>query len=135
MRSVSDERGSNGVLNVPGLSALKAISKYPPAGSRATSLLGGLLRLMGTEQSKVVLPWARIAKSWPWRWIGWAATALGAPVRSSSTHCGSVDGNVLTVNFEVKLDVLPSRFNNVGSLKFNHIGASCICQRRRPSGK
>ena len=55
----------------PGLSALKAITRKPPCGSRATSRRGGLVRvkLKSWELLKIFSDCWRMAKSWPWRWI------------------------------------------------------------------
>lgn len=56
------------ISQTPGLSALKAMTMYPPAGSKATSLRGGLsnFRFRGIL---LLLDCCSRAKSWPWRWI------------------------------------------------------------------
>lgn len=61
--------------HTPGLSALNAMTTYPPSGSKTTSRRGGLsfLGLIGFTVVFCVDCCSR-AKSWPWRWIyrfGW----------------------------------------------------------------
>lgn len=57
----------------PGLSGLKAIAIYPPAGSSTTSRRGGLVKLKVEKLaagSNVVLLWASKTMSMPCQWRG-----------------------------------------------------------------
>ena len=64
------------ITQMPGLSVLNAMINVPFAGRTATSRRGGLSKFQfaGFAGSNLLsLLCAMMAKSWPWRWIGWGS--------------------------------------------------------------